>query len=217
VLQSIGVTATAVELNTMDGITSTTAELNVLDGITATTTELNYLDGVTSSVQTQLDAKAAATSPTITTDATISGTTPTLYLEETDIPATWRVRVVSDQLRLYSNTAANDRFTFDTTGNFVADANITAYSDARLKENLEVITDAVAKVKALTGYTYDRTDLAVRQTGVIAQDVQKVLPEAVMANGKYLSVAYGNMVGLLIEAIKEQQAQIDELKSRLES
>ena len=70
VLQSIGVTATAAELNTLDGITATTAELNVLDGITsttselnvldgitATTAELNYTDGVTSNIQTQLDNK----------------------------------------------------------------------------------------------------------------------------------------------------------------
>jgi len=54
-----GVTATAAEINTLDGITATTAELNALDGITATVTELNYVDGVTSAIQTQLDAKQA--------------------------------------------------------------------------------------------------------------------------------------------------------------
>ena len=52
-----GVTATAAEINILDGVTSTATELNVLDGITATTVELNYVDGVTSNVQTQLDAK----------------------------------------------------------------------------------------------------------------------------------------------------------------
>jgi hypothetical protein len=54
-----GVTATAAEINTLDGITATVAELNTLDGITATVTELNYVDGVTSAIQTQLDAKQA--------------------------------------------------------------------------------------------------------------------------------------------------------------
>lgn len=53
-----GVTATAAELNILDGVTATAAELNTLDGITATVTELNYTDGVTSAIQTQLDAKA---------------------------------------------------------------------------------------------------------------------------------------------------------------
>lgn len=55
-LTGLGVTATAAELNVLDGVTATTAELNVLDGITATTTELNYTDGVTSNIQTQLDS-----------------------------------------------------------------------------------------------------------------------------------------------------------------
>lgn len=58
-----GVTATTAELNILDGVTATAAEINLLDGVTATTTELNYVDGVTSNVQTQLDAKASATRP----------------------------------------------------------------------------------------------------------------------------------------------------------
>lgn len=53
------VTATAAELNILDGVTATTAEINLLDGVTATTTELNYVDGVTSAIQTQLDTKAS--------------------------------------------------------------------------------------------------------------------------------------------------------------
>ena len=52
-------TATAAELNILDGVTSTATELNLLDGCVATTTQLNYLQGVTSGVQTQLDAKTA--------------------------------------------------------------------------------------------------------------------------------------------------------------
>ena len=65
------VTATAAELNLLDGVTATTAELNTLDGITATVTELNYVDGVTSNVQTQLDTKAPTASPTFTGTVTV--------------------------------------------------------------------------------------------------------------------------------------------------
>lgn len=60
------VTATAAELNVLDGIKASTAELNLLDGVTATTAEINYLDGVTSAIQSQLNAKAALASPTLT-------------------------------------------------------------------------------------------------------------------------------------------------------
>lgn len=64
VLDIASVTATAAEVNTLDGITATVAELNLLDGVTATTTELNYVDGVTSAIQTQLDAKQATLTST---------------------------------------------------------------------------------------------------------------------------------------------------------
>ena len=66
-----GVTATASEINTLDGITASTAELNILDGATLSTTELNYVDGVTSSIQDQLDDKAPLASPTFTGTATV--------------------------------------------------------------------------------------------------------------------------------------------------
>jgi len=68
-----GITATTAELNILDGVTATASELNALDGITATVTELNYTDGVTSAIQTQLDAKQALDS-----DLTaIAGLSPT--------------------------------------------------------------------------------------------------------------------------------------------
>jgi len=106
-------------------------------------------------------------------------------------------------------------FSFNmSNGNFTATGDVTAYSDARLKKDLVKISDAVAKVQQLTGYTYTRIDTGERQTGVVAQDVQKVLPEAVK-DGEHLSVAYGNMVGLLIEAIKEQQLTIGTLEKQV--
>ena len=58
------VTATAAEINVLDGVTATAAELNILDGATVTTAELNYVDGVTSDIQTQLDGKASDTTQT---------------------------------------------------------------------------------------------------------------------------------------------------------
>tara|TARA_B110000208_G_C11581301_1_gene362662 strand:- start:244 stop:630 length:387 start_codon:yes stop_codon:yes gene_type:complete len=104
-------------------------------------------------------------------------------------------------------------------GSITAVGSVTAYSDIRVKDNIEVIPNAIDKVKQLSGYTYNRTDIGdveKRHTGVIAQEVLKVLPEAVQlgeTEEDKMSVAYGNMVGLLIEAIKEQQVQIDELKA----
>ena len=103
-------------------------------------------------------------------------------------------------------------------GNITAAGNITANSDISLKDNIEAIPGALDKVLQIRGVTYNRNDIEdnPRQTGVIAQEVEKVLPEVISedANG-IKSVAYGNMIGLLIEAIKEQQERIDALEERL--
>lgn len=112
------------------------------------------------------------------------------------------------------------RFTFArTTGTFTATGDVEAYSDVRLKINIEVIPDALEKVGKLRGVTFERKDIKTkgRHTGLIAQEVEKVLPEAVsvMDDGT-MTLAYGNMVGLLVESIKELKAQVDELKAEIE-
>ena len=105
------------------------------------------------------------------------------------------------------------------SGNILATGNITANSDISLKDNITPIPNALDKVLQIRGVTYNRNDIEdnPKHAGVIAQEVEKVLPE-VVSEGKdgIKSVAYGNMVSLLIEAIKEQQEQIDELKKMLE-
>ena len=100
------------------------------------------------------------------------------------------------------------------TGDFTASGDVTAFSDERLKSNVKTIDSALEKVQNLRGVTFDKDGR--EGLGVIAQEVQAVIPQVVMENEEYLSVAYGNMVGLLIEAIKEQQVQIEELKAKLE-
>lgn len=88
--------------------------------------------------------------------------------------------------------------------NIYAKGNVSGFSDKRLKKNFEVIENALDKVLSLTGLTYDRIDLDdERQAGLIAQEVQKVLPEVVSQYGKYLTISYGNFVALLVNAIKE--------------
>ena len=96
------------------------------------------------------------------------------------------------------------------TGNFTASGNVTAYSDERLKENVETIEGALDKVSQMRGVMYDKD--GHRGTGVIAQEMQQVMSE-VVEEGEYLSVAYGNLVGVLIEAVKELKEEIEELKN----
>ncbi len=100
-------------------------------------------------------------------------------------------------------------------GNAAIRGSLTQYSDIRLKEDIAVIPDALAKIDALRGVTYARKDSGERATGVIAQEVQAVLPEAVRQEGDYLAVTYGNMVGLLIEGIKELKSELAAVKAEL--
>ena len=106
--------------------------------------------------------------------------------------------------------------------------NVTAYSDIAVKTNLVKIPNALEKVCAINGYTYERTDYVkdpedknapdvLRQAGVVAQEVEKVLPEVVSGDEGNKAVAYGNIVSLLIEAIKEQQGQIEDLKQEIQA
>ena len=137
--------------------------------------------------------------------------------------------------------AANEvKMSGSYTGSFSATGNITAYSsDERLKDNIAVISDPIRKLKSIGGYSYtwnEEAAMAVGFTpeskdehGVIAQEIQKVIPDAVTSapfdtdedgNSKsgedYLTVRYERIVPLLIEAIKDQQVQIDKLKKELQ-
>ena len=100
------------------------------------------------------------------------------------------------------------------TGSFTATGDITAYSDESLKTNIQTIDGALGKVEAVRGVTFDRIEDGSTSTGVVAQELLAVLPEAVHtdAHGVH-SVAYGNITGLLIEAVKELSAEVKELKN----
>ena len=115
-----------------------------------------------------------------------------------------------------------------TTGQIRATNNITAYySDLRLKDIIGTIENPISKVLKLKGIYFKENQTAKdlgydnnrTQVGVIAQDVKEVLPEAVTEapiSDEYMTVWYEKLVPLLIEAVKEQQGMIEDLKSRVE-
>jgi hypothetical protein len=130
-----------------------------------------------------------------------------------------------------NNAAAGSlNLTWDGTNLYVngginATGDVTAFysSDERLKTNVLPITDALTKTMKLNGVTFnwnslaEGKDLAVREPGVIAQQVQDVLPEAVaLRDNGYLGVRYEKIVPLLIEAIKELGAELAEVKKKLQ-
>lgn len=92
--------------------------------------------------------------------------------------------------------------------------NVRSASDIRLKENIEVITDATEKVQALRGVLYTWKSDGKESGGIIAQEVQEVLPELVIDQGTHLSVQYNGLIGLLIESNKELAARIEALEAK---
>jgi hypothetical protein len=129
---------------------------------------------------------------------------------------------------LVIETGANRNFWFTTTsGNFVmrvqgsiiSSGEVTAFSDITLKDNINTVENALDKIKNIRGVTFTRNDAKVEedkdrvQMGVIAQEVEQYFPEVVTTTENGIkTVNYSAMAGAFIEAIKEQQTQIDELK-----
>lgn len=140
---------------------------------------------------------------------------------------------IADRLRFFTGGAEFMRFTEDTsdqinlyhntyvTGDVNATGDVVAYysSDKRLKDNIIRIENPLEKVSKIGGYTFDWNDKQQTYTGkdvgVIAQEIQEVLPELVTErdNG-YLAVKYEKIVPLLIESIKELKQEIDDIKQK---
>ena len=182
----------------------------------------------------------SAGSNNISTTGTISGGTVSGNISGgtvsgTNFTATGTLTVTSTTTLKNSLTVA-DGSTYKSitcggisaNGAITSTGDITAFSsDARLKENLEPITDATNKVKQIVGYTYNFNeagceltgeDQQTRHAGVLAQDVEKVLPEVIAAapaDENYKTVKYDKLVPLLIESIKELSARVEQLESQL--
>jgi len=148
-------------------------------------------------VSTSINALTTATA-TITSTSTFTGLiTANGGLSTTTVTASGDISAVNGTFT--GDVQADD---FDTT------------SDRRLKTNINNIENALDKVKALQGVSFKMNNQD--KIGLIAQDTQEVIPEVVKENEEgYLSVSYGNIVGLLIEAIKEQQVKIESLEKKL--
>jgi len=210
--------ATGRTLTLSGDVSGTSSTIDGTGNITLTATVAddshNHVISNVDGLQTALDAKAAIAGQTFTGavyfGANNFGGDSGDYLKFT----------ADTQLDIYIN--ASNEFRFEADGDFHADGDVIAYStttasDERLKENIQVVEGAVDKCMALRGVTFDWKRDGAASAGVIAQDVQEVLPEAVKQvtgmNGEdHLTVNYGALTSILIEAIKELKAEIEVLK-----
>ena len=122
----------------------------------------------------------------------------------------------------FRNPSGGTVMSIDTSGNVVATANVTAYSDARFKTDIHTINDALGICGKLRGVSYKWIRDGKPSIGVIAQEIEEVIPEVVLnshdldpvtgESTEVKSVDYGKIVGVLINAINELKAEVDELK-----
>jgi Chaperone of endosialidase len=175
-----------------------------------TTAELNSMSGYT--VYSRGNIKADA-----------SGASTTLYSARADGSGNITFAIGSslaapNQYYLDVNGRAIVRNDLQVVGKVYANSVISQTSDRRLKNRLSVIEDPLEKIKTLTGYTFNRLDLpdAPREAGLIAQEVQAILPEVVHQNTEgFYSIAYGNLAGLFVESIKSLESRILSLETEL--
>ena len=190
--------------NITGAVTVTQANLNGTTSIPSSLTDLSITDGSANQVlQTNGSGSfsfvslAEGVTYTGGTGITVSGSTITCTV---DTPA---------EIGL-ANLSSNGNA---LSGSFTATGDITAYSDKRLKSDIDTIPGALDKVAKMRGVNFTMKDTGARSTGVIAQELQSVIPEAIHTNDDgYLSVAYGNLVGVLIEAIKDLAEEVEHLK-----
>tara|TARA_R110002153_G_scaffold113806_1_gene256237 strand:- start:180 stop:857 length:678 start_codon:yes stop_codon:yes gene_type:complete len=107
-------------------------------------------------------------------------------------------------------------YALDVSGSIRASGTVVQSSDERLKENIHIIDNASSKLDSIDGVYFNWKQKEEKRVGVLAQQVQKVLPEVVSEDNKgYLNVDYGGLVPLLIETVKEQNSKIEDLNNRI--
>jgi hypothetical protein len=219
--------------NATAATSSTTGALKVTGGIS---TQNNlHVGGTTNSTDVINCLKSSGTGLSVTSNATVGGTlavttsttTPSVGLDSTDY-ISWTDNTQTD---FYINNL--NKFRMEADGDFHADGDVVAYSttisDERLKTGISTVSNALEKVSQLNGVEFTRKNNGQRSAGVIAQQVEKVLPQAIREkklplqtgdeDTTYKTVEYDALHSLYIEAIKElkdtvekQAVQIKELQ-----
>ena len=145
-------------------------------------------------------------------DITLDADGGQIYLDDAGVQRGYLDIATASTIKLYTGAGSlNSTWSgFDLT----VQGDITSVSDMRTKENIATIEHGLEIVESLRGVRYNKIGNEDKHVGVIAQEVEEVLPEVVKTDDKGMkSVDYGKMVGVLIEAIKDLKAELDELKS----
>ena len=205
----------------IDGATTITGNTNILGALTASAIQAT----ISGSIDQADNATSASYVLATNIDGTVANSTSSSFASTSSFATTASTVNFNGGLTTTSDVQF-DSFgvgvaATGTAGEIVATGDITAYysSDERLKDNITPLSNALDKINQIGGYEFDwnsDSSHSGHDVGVIAQEIEKVLPEVVVDRDTgYKAVRYDKIVALLIQAVKEQQLQIDELKSKL--
>ena len=114
------------------------------------------------------------------------------------------------------NTApkvSSTKLTFNPSTGLLTSTDYNSSSDKRLKKNVKTVTGALATVDALRGVSFEWKEGSAKAIGMIAQEVQEVIPDVVTTDDNgYMGIKYTNVIGVLVEAIKELKADFEAYK-----
>ena len=182
--------------------------------VTAAQTRADVAVANAALAQSTADAKVPSVGDTIKTGAFTLQSGSLTVLNGNAFIGGGLVKGSGTEIGFYNNAGTIGCKMTIATGDFTASGNVIAYSDEKLKKNVRTIKDAVNIVNRMRGVFYDRIDTGVAQVGVIAQEMQEVLPQVVTSSDGTLGVAYGNLTAVLIEAVKELSDRVAELEAR---
>lgn len=202
----------------------TTSTGAIVTGIlTATTFSGNLTGNVTGDVTGNADTATSAA--TLTTAREINGTSfngsanitvPINVADESSDTTCFPV-FTTDATGNQSAKTDSSALTYNASTGTLAATNVNSTSDANLKENIETIVGSIDILKDINGVKFVWKDLGTPSVGVIAQEVEQVLPELVSerSDNGTKSVNYNGLVGVLIEAVKELSARVESLENQL--
>ena len=196
------------------GTSGPSADLHIFNNNSSQGAFLKITDGATSPLECGVVFERTSTN---TDYRLVNSNTGLFKLQKATDASTWTDFVTVDTTGKVGIGMSQPSEALQVIGNITISGDFISTSDVSIKENVKPILNPIEKVKELSGYTFNRIGHNKRSVGLMAQDVEKVLPEAVSENGDGVkSLAYGNLVALLVETVKEQQKQIDELREKLD-
>lgn len=173
-----------------------------------------FLYPITTDSRSNFSMSSITAANVVSTSSTVSS----ILITNGSLRATFNANTLGNIFTTGGNVGvgtSSPSYTLHVDGYIYATSEIAAFSDARKKEDVVSIENALEKVHMLRGVYYTNSKTTKRGIGVIAQEIERVLPEVVLTDAEgFKSVAYGNIVGVLIEAVKELSMQNTELNAK---